>query len=55
MLTHPTLDKLLTEARTTYPGGRRTYVALRRCDPLRARIQRAVGGVSIGLPIALSC
>ena len=48
-------SQALTEARTAHPGGRRAYVARRRCDSLRARIQRAVWGVSIGLPIALSC
>src|SRR5262247_2716461 len=44
----------LAEARTAPQGGRRAYVALRRCAPLRARLQREGCGWLIDLPITLS-
>ena len=48
-------SQALAEARTAHQGGRRVDVALRRCDPLRARLQRAGWGLPIGLPITTSC
>ena len=48
-------SQALAEARTAPQGGRRAYVARRRCDPLRARLQKAVGGWPIDLPITLAC
>jgi hypothetical protein len=48
-------SQALAEARTAHQGGLRAYVALRRFVPLRARLQREVCGLPIGLPIARSC
>ena len=48
---HDGASQALAEARTAHQGGRRAYVALRRCNPLRARLQREADG----LLIALSC
>ena len=44
-------NQALAAARTAHQEGRRAYVALRRCNPLRARLPRETDG----LLIALSC